>query len=113
MKTNGDDLKRFEYEFEYWTQTIGFEPTALIASVDNAGAWETSALHVFKLKRGYAIVHESGCSCYTSADASIDILPSIAKVKESLKNIAKEEYSEGELARDLLKIMTGINKKDE
>lgn len=108
-KITGEDLtRRFSYEFESWKDTTGFEPVALIASADNAGSYEKSELHVFKLKRGYAIVHESGCSCYSSSDADIDILPSLAKVKESLVNVAKEGFSHGELAKDVLLQMMGV-----
>lgn len=106
-KLTGVDLEnRFSYEFEFWKNTIGFDPVELIVSVDKAGAYEKKELHVFKLKRGYAIVTEDGCSCYESNDASIDILGSMKAVKESLSNLAKEEYGIGECAKDaLLKLM--------
>ena len=99
--------KRFQYEFESWRQTIGFEPVKLLASADNAGSYEKSELHVFKLKRGYAIVHESGCSCYSSSDADIELFPSLVAVKESLRKRATERYSHGELAKEILLKLLG------
>jgi hypothetical protein len=78
--------KRFEYEFSYWRQTIGFEPRELIASVDCSSGYDKDELHVFKLSRGYAIVNESGCSCYSSSDADIDIVENLAAVKRIIKN---------------------------
>lgn len=104
----GQELeKRFEYEFQHWKGTTGFEPIELIASENNAGSYEKSELHVFKMKRGYAIVRESGCSCYEASDASIDILPSLKAAKESLRNRAREGYSEGELAKTILLRLAG------
>lgn len=105
MKTiKGEQLnKMYEYEFMYWKDTSGFDPVELIATHDNAGSYEMSAMHVFKLKRGYAIVHERGCSCYRSSDACIDILETKDDVKQSLKNIAKENRnSYGDLAKSVL-----------
>lgn len=84
---------------EVWKDTIGFEPIAILASVDNAGSYEKSELHIFKLKRGYALVHENGCSCYESRDAKIDILPNLKAVKESLANGSKETGSYGGLCQ--------------
>lgn len=97
----------FECAFENWRHTTGFDPVELLATANQAGSYETSELHVFKLKRGYAIVHESGCSCYESSDAKIDILPSLKSVKESLKNSAKEQYSHGNLAKEVLLKLIG------
>jgi hypothetical protein len=99
---NEELQNRFEYEFKAWKNTIGFEPVELLASYDNAGSYEMSAMHVFKLKRGYAIVHESGCSCYSSEDASIDLYPTKSAVKDALRNAAKETYSYGDLAKNVL-----------
>ncbi|KHD88860.1 MAG: hypothetical protein OM95_07015 [Bdellovibrio sp. ArHS] len=103
-----DELKnRFSYEFDYWKSTQGFEPIELLATYDNAVSYEMSCLHVFKLKRGYATVHESGCSCYCSGDAEIEIFPTLVALKESLKNTSRDEYSHGELARECLKQLMG------
>lgn len=93
---------RFSYEFESWKNTLGFEPVELLATRNVEEPYEKNEMHVFKLKRGYAIVHERGCSCYESRDASIDILETKTKLKESLQNMAKVGYSEGGLARSLL-----------
>lgn len=82
--------KRFSYEFPYWTKTTGFEPVELLASEDISGSYEMDAMHVFKLKRGYAVVHESGCSCYSPDWATIDILENLDALRESLKNSNNE-----------------------
>ncbi len=78
--------EQWDYQFNYWKGTTGFEPVELIASEDISGSYEMDAMHVFRLKRGYAIVHESGCSCYSPDWASIDILENLDAVRESLKN---------------------------
>lgn len=100
---------QFSYELEYWNGTTGFEPVALVATEDNSGSYEMSRLHVFQLKRGYAIVSEQGCSCYSASDADIDIHPDLDSVKTSLKNAADRNsgYSYGDLAKSILTQLMG------
>lgn len=108
MKVEGKELQdRYKYEFEYWKNTSGFEPVELLATFDNAGSYERSELHIFKLKRGYAIVHESGWSRYESSDADIDIKATLEDVKDTLKNNSKDNYQIGELSRECLKQLMG------
>lgn len=99
--------RRFEYEFEYWRKTTGFEPVKFLATGDNAYAYEKSELHIFKLKRGYAVVLESGCSCYSSSDAEIELFPTLSAVKDSLRNRAREPYRTGNLAKEVLLKLIG------
>lgn len=109
----GKELQnRFSYEFEAWKNTIGFEPVKLLATADNAGSYEKSELHVFKLKRGFAVVNESGCSCYEARDANIELFPSMPKLKDSLRTRARENYGDGHLAKEILLKLLGEWDKD-
>lgn len=107
MITTEEMNNQFHSAFAYWKNTTGFEPVSLLASVDHGECYEVNSLHVFKLKRGYAIVHESGCSCYEFDSASIDILPSLKAVKESLQNASRDQYSYGKLAKETLAELLG------
>lgn len=94
----------FGYKEEVWSgQYPDFVPVELVASIDKGEAYEVNELHLYKLKRGYALVHESGCSCYETSEANVDFYPSKQAVKDKLFEGSKETYSYGELCRDLLR----------
>ena len=63
-----------EYYSGWLSQFGDSEPIETIADFDKEPSYEMDRAVVFKLKNGkYAYVHESGCSCYESSDAMIDI----------------------------------------
>lgn len=81
------DLSGWDYEFRYWKNTIGFEPTALIFSHTGPEDYTKNCSHVFLMKRGdYAMVNESGCSCYEPSEASISFYPTEAEAIQAAKD---------------------------
>jgi hypothetical protein len=92
MKCSGKEMEhRFSYEFEYWRKIPEFSPIECLESKDLSESWEMEAAHVFKLKGGkFALVTESGCSCYSAGDAHIDLFPSKARAMEAFKKWEKE-----------------------
>ena len=59
-----------------WTSTAGAKAVAEVGHADCSESWGMEMMHVFQLEGGqYAVVHESGCSCYDSNDADIELLP--------------------------------------
>jgi len=64
------------YQIEAWIMRLGSFPKEVIKSVDISECYEMTAAHVFKLEnKKYALVTESGCSCYSASDANIDLFP--------------------------------------
>ncbi len=62
------------YGVSSWITQMGSEPVEMIESFDKSAAYEMDAAHVFKLANGkYSTVIESGCSCYESSDASVEV----------------------------------------
>lgn len=79
-------LDGWDYEFRHWKHTIGFEPVALIASVDESPCWEMDRRHVFLCQNGsYAAVIESGCSCYEPSEAEISFYPTEAEARDAAR----------------------------
>ena len=65
--------REWSYEFNYWKRTIGFDPVELVESHDQSPSCEMQRMHIFKLRNGeYAVVEETGCSCYDSGQAQIE-----------------------------------------
>jgi len=72
-------------EVACWKEEMGALPKALLLSEDNPESYEMDRKHLFELEDGkFAVVEESGCSCYESSDAIINTYPSFT--------VAKEEY---------------------
>lgn len=72
-----------EYELKAWIERLGSEPVERIAYIDIPISYEMSRASVFELKDGkYAIVTESGCSCYDASEANIDLYPKLEQVLE-------------------------------
>lgn len=62
------------WDYEAWVIRLGGLPTEVLAHEDRSGGYEQNSAHVFKIRPGrYALVTESGCSCYSSRDAAIYI----------------------------------------
>lgn len=65
-----------EYEWEVWAHRLCSEPIELVESANFGECYEVEHMHVYKLNDGkYATVRESGCSCYESSSADIDLYP--------------------------------------
>lgn len=71
-------LKGWRYEFDAWIEILGSEPIELIKSIDKSESYEQDHKHLFKLDNGeYAVIHESGDSCYEPSDAIINKFPDL------------------------------------
>ncbi len=82
--------KGWSYEFKYWVTVMGFDPIELIDSENKSGFYEMDRMHIFKLVSGqYAVVKESGCSCYEARDASIDIVKTKEEALRQMKEFRK------------------------
>lgn len=65
-----------KWELEAWIHRFGSMPVERIAHEDISGDYQMTAAHVYRLENGqFALVTESGCSCYDSSDADIDLFP--------------------------------------
>ena len=87
---NKEELNEaWKYEFKAWA--LDSPPVELIHSQDHSESYEMDRKHVFKLENGqYALISESGCSCYEASDAQIILFPTEEKAKEAF--VAKEGY---------------------
>lgn len=65
-----------EYEIDAWIDRLGSMPIETVAHSNKSEAYEMNRAHVLKLADNrYALVTESGCSCYSSSDACVDLFP--------------------------------------
>lgn len=78
MESDKDKLwKSWGYEFGQWISVMRSAPIELIKSADYSESYSMNRAHIFKLEnRQYAMVVETGCSCYTCSDAKIELFPS-------------------------------------
>lgn len=66
-----------DYELEAWITTLGSLPVERIRHADLSESYEMNMAHLFLLENGlYALVTESGCSCYESSQADIELFKS-------------------------------------
>lgn len=64
---------RFSYQNEYWATLAGSNIVEVLAEEDRAESYEVHEKHLYKLENGrFAVVSESGCSCYSLADADVE-----------------------------------------
>ncbi len=76
---------------EYWKDKLGSKVLEEIRHADHSASYEMDEAHVYKLENGqYALVTESGCSCYSSSDAVIDLYPDEATAVEQFDKWEKE-----------------------
>ena len=80
-----------KYEIKYWLERLGSFPLEQVEVVDHSASYEMTKAHILKLESGqYALVTESGCSCYSAEDADIELFPDLKSAKESFANWVKE-----------------------
>jgi len=71
------------YEIEAWINQLGSMPKKVLKSGDYSGSYEMDCARVVELENGqFAFITESGCSCYDTSDADIELKPN---EKEALK----------------------------
>lgn len=86
------------YELEAWIEQLGSVPVERIAHADYSQSYEMNVAHVYKLESGqYALVTESGCSCYEPFQADIDLYPTKRAAMEKFNAWEKENKDRGEL----------------
>lgn len=79
---------RFSEENEYWAVRAGSQIVAVIADETGDEDWSTNRKHLYGLENGkFAVVRESGCSCYTLADADIDVYESQEQAEAAYNDI--------------------------
>lgn len=79
------------YQLDAWAGRLGSPVVSRVAHDDRGGSYEMNCIHVLKLKnRHYAVVTESGCSCYSSDDAVIDLHPDKKKAMNAFDKWQKE-----------------------
>lgn len=78
MSTEKDNIS--SYEQESWQGYLGSRSVERHKFEDYSASYEMECAHVLELESGkFAFVHESGCSCYSSSDASIDVVDTKAE----------------------------------
>lgn len=82
------------WQIEAWIMRLGSFPVQRIEHCDRSGGYRKRAAHVLVLENGkYALVSEIGCSCYSAADAEIEIFPN-KRVVLSKFSVWKKEHPE-------------------
>ena len=87
-----------KYELEAWLVPLGSFPVERIAYKDYEPSYEVYRAHVWLLENGrFALVTESGCSCYKPESANIDIFPASgagrAAALEKFTDWGKKDHS--------------------
>lgn len=85
------ELRDSWYELSYWEERLGSPAIELIESQDESASYEMDRAHIFKLMNGkFAYITESGCSCYSSDQADIQIFDSIKPAAKLMTEWKKE-----------------------
>lgn len=79
------------WEVEAWIERLGSTPVERIKFRDESQSYEMDMIHLLRLENGkYAVVTESGCSCYDSSQAEIEVFPTLERAEESFKEWEKD-----------------------
>lgn len=85
-----------EWSIKEWIFTLGSMPIAEVVHLDLGEAYTRREAHVLKLENGkYALIVEEGCSCYTAANAEIELFPSEFKAMRAFDRWAKSKRELG------------------
>lgn len=72
----------WRYEFDAWMSILESVPKFILYSIDKSESYEMDRRHLFKLENGrYAVVKESGCSCYSPSGAVINLFEELEQAK--------------------------------
>lgn len=84
-------LKSFGYEIESWISRLQSYPIRIVKRVSNPNvSYEVDQATIFELEdKRFALVTESGCSCYSSSEADIDLFPTEKEALEALNKWMK------------------------
>lgn len=79
---------RFSYQNEYWVTITGSNIVDVIEEEEGETNYSTNEKHLYKLEDGrYAVVQESGCSCYGLADAVIETYDTLVQARKAYNAI--------------------------
>jgi hypothetical protein len=86
------------WEIEMWITRLGSFPVERVKHADHSEDYAMREAHVLRLESGqFALVTESGCSCYESSDAEIELFPSRSLAVEAFDKWDKENRRGGVL----------------
>lgn len=84
-------IKMEKWELEDFIERLQSVPVDRVAFEDRAGSYETRQVSVWKLENGqYAVITESGCSCYDRSSADIEHFPSKKSAMASFEKWKKK-----------------------
>ncbi len=79
------------YEIKAWFSVLRSQPKKVLISEDFSQSYEMTAARVLELENGrFALVTESGCSCYNYEDAEVEIFPTRETALEAFNKWVKE-----------------------
>ncbi len=79
-KFDGAKFGFSNYAYDCWKDQLGSVPVEQIDRFDISEQYEVEAGHFLKLEDGkYAVITESGCSCYDYSDANVDVYDTLAE----------------------------------
>ena len=80
-----------EWEIKSWLHRLGSFPIRRIDHADHSESYTMDEGHVLALENGqFALVTESGCSCYSCDDADIDLFPDYSSAKDAFDKWDRE-----------------------
>jgi len=81
----------YPYPLQAWEEKFGSRAIALVYSEDRSEGYEKNCAEIFLLaNEKFALVTESGCSCYEAErDAEIELFPTITEAKQQMKKFFK------------------------
>lgn len=81
---------RFSYLNEYWSAVAGANIVDIIdEEVISDESYQINEKHLYKLANGrYAVVHESGCSCYSMGDADVTTYDTLKAARAAYKELS-------------------------
>lgn len=90
------DLGVEEYQIKAWLYALGSRPEKRVRYADYGQTYEVEMMHVFILQNGkYATVLESGCSCYDSSDAEIEVFATFQAAVQKFNQWEREQKEKG------------------
>ncbi len=81
-----------DYELDAWKNRLGSKVVERVAHEERSGSYEIDRAHVLRLaNKQFALVTESGFSCYDVNDAVIDLHPTKKAAMDAFDKWSKEK----------------------
>ena len=81
-----------DYEIKAWIVQLGSMSIKRLLHANYGESYEIDTSHVFELENGkFAYVNESGCSCYSPENATIDVLPTFELAEKKFREWETEQ----------------------